>query len=100
MPVGIKQGSRVEVAAQFFDANGAILVLPSGAASLDIAYTDAVLGSSAAASIPMLSAGYDLVAAWNSSAAALGLAVISLVLGPVTLSPPDPVLRIMQGTGA
>lgn len=98
MPIGVAQGSRVEVVAQFSDAKGNSSVPPPPLVFLDIAYTDAVLGSTAAVSINMRPIGASFIAAWNSSAAAIGQAVLSFTIGPVTLSPPDPILLINRNT--
>lgn len=97
MPIGVPYGSRVEIAAQFFDVNGAPTVPPSAAVFLKIAYNDLNFGPTTF-STNMLPIGETFIAAWNSSAASFGQAVISFLVGIQTLSPPDPILLINRNS--
>lgn len=98
MPIGVAQGSRVELITQFFDSKGVPTVPPAVAVFAQITYTDAVSALAASATIGMQPIGASFIAAWNSSAAAIGQAVVSFQAGTVTLSPPDPTLLINGNT--
>jgi len=96
MPFIVRQGNAVELIAAFSDARGNVTTPPS--AQLVITYT-ATNGSTASQSLTMLPLslhGY-LTATWNSSVAALGLAIMNIVAPTGSLAPPDPIMRICQG---
>lgn len=97
MPIGVPQGQAIEIVVQFSDTLANPVLPPPQAVSLNIAYT-AINGSTAAAILAMSQLGFGYTAIWNSSVSQIGTAVVSFTVGPTTLSPPDPLLRITLNT--
>lgn len=93
MPIGVPQGSLVELTAQFYDANGNVLTPPPIAVTLNVAYTQ-TNGQPTVSQVAAVQIGYTYAATWNSGGAAFGQAVVSWTVGVTTLSPPDPLLFV------